>query len=100
MYIGPMEVTSDFDQNKGELTVSGALIPIKTYMDKIGNLYLRIRRRRKTQVLDFQSTDKYGFPNIFYNKGEGGRRIVLVSEKDLPKSLKKKAEDLYIGLGE
>ena len=98
MYLGPMDVETTYAD--GVLTVNGAAMDIKEYMDKIGNLFIRIRRRRKTQVLDFTSVDKYGFPNIFYQRGEGGRRIVLVSEKDVPKSLKKKGKDVWIGLGD
>ena len=102
MYVGPMDIDYDFEKKSGKLTakLSGDLIDIDTYMEKIGNLYIRIRRRRKTQVLDFQSVDKYGFPNIFYQRGEGGRRFVLVSEKDVPKNLVKKGRDIWIGLGE
>jgi hypothetical protein len=97
MYVGPMDVEHSL---KGSvLTVNGALVPIDEFMDHINNLYLRIRRRRVTQVLDFSSVDKYGFPNIFYARGEGGRRVVLVSENNLPASLKKKGEGLYIGIG-
>jgi len=98
MYIGPMDIESTFEN--GILSFNGSFINIDTYMKKIGNLFLRIRRRRKTQVLDFESVDKYGFPNIFYQRGEGGRRIVLVSEKDVPASLKKKGKDMWVGLGD
>lgn len=97
MYIGPMDVESNY--NGTTLTVNGALVSVDDFMNHIGNLYLRIRRRRATQVLDFSSVDKYGFPNIFYSRGEGGRRVVLVSENNLPASLKKKGEGLYIGIG-
>lgn len=98
MYIGPMDVDAEIEDNTVKL--NGNLININDYMGHVGDLFLRIRRRRADQVLDFSSVDKYGFPNIFYSRGEGGRRVVLVSSSSLPKGIKKKGKDMYVGLGE
>jgi len=100
MYVGPMEVEVEAVGGRTDtITVSGEFIKVSDFIDHIGSLWLRIRRRRASQVLDFSSVDQYGFPNIFYARGEGGRRIVLVSENNLPKGLKKKGKDLYVGVG-
>lgn len=98
MYIGPMDVEAEIEDKK--VTLNGSLIDIDDYMGHVGDLYLRIRRRRVDQVLDFSSVDRYGFPNIFYSRGEGGRRVVLVSQSSLPKGLKRKGKDMFVGIGE
>jgi hypothetical protein len=98
MYIGPMKVEAEIEGKN--VRVNGKLINIDDYQKAVGKLYIRIRRRSTSQVLDFKSVDKYGLPNIFYSQGEGGRRIVIVSEKHLPKKMKKKGKDLYISLGQ
>jgi uncharacterized glyoxalase superfamily protein PhnB len=98
MYIGPMKVEAEIAGKN--VSLNGKLISIEDYEKAVGKLYIRIRRRSTTQVLDFKSVDKYGLPNIFYEKGTGGRRIVVISEKHLPKKIKKKGAGLYISLGQ
>jgi hypothetical protein len=94
MYVGPMQVTSSY--HFGELTVDGCLISIEKYAKSVENLFLRIRRRTSLHVLDLKAYDKEGLPGIFSYPGEGYRRITVVTESRLPKSVKVVTDRMYI----
>lgn len=94
MYIGPMDVKSEF--NSGLLSVSGKLIPIDDFAKSVESLFFRIRRRRISQTLDLLRVDSHGYPSIFYEQGEGHRRVVVVKKSSIPKSAKAISDDLYI----
>lgn len=94
MYCGPMCVSSQIRDN--ELHISGKLISIEQFAKEVEALYVRIRRRRTTQILALHKKDKQGFYSIFYEEGEGHRRIVIVKKNDIPKSAKLIANGVYI----
>lgn len=80
MYIGPMDVTSKF--NNGTLTVNGSAIDAKKYA-KEHDLYFRLRARRNDQTFDPEAADKNGIPKI-YNKspsrGDSAGRLVVTDK--------------------
>jgi len=63
MYVGPMDVKSDWDGEAGELTVNGRMTPSKTYAAKY-EIHYRIRRRRKHMRLDLESKDRRGYYSL------------------------------------
>ena len=80
MYIGPMEVKSQFEG--GTLTISGDLIPAPEYAET-HDIYFRIRKRRNDQPFVPGVKDKSGFPLLMGRsptKGDRGRRIVFVNK--------------------
>jgi hypothetical protein len=94
MYCGPMNINSR--QEGAELHISGKLIPIDQFAADVESLYVRIRRRRVSQALTLHKRDKQGFLSIFYEEGEGHRRIVIVKKSDIPKSAKLISDGVYI----
>lgn len=86
LYIGPMDVKAE-PLKENNLKISGNLIPIEQFAaDNI--LYFRSRRRRKDQAFVPGKKDKDGYPLIYGkspSKGDIGRRIVLYTEKSVPK---------------
>jgi hypothetical protein len=88
MYIGPMNVTSQYDEKTNVLTLNGKLFESYAYA-KSHKLYLRLRARREDQRFDPDDKDSTGSPRIYGrspSKKDLGGRIVLVDEKDVPNS--------------
>jgi len=86
LYIGPMDIKVE-PLKDNILKISGNLIPIEQFAaDNV--LYFRSRRRRKDQPFVPGKKDKDGYPLIYGkspSKGDIGRRIVLYTEKSVPK---------------
>ena len=89
MYVGPMDVDSDLINNT--LHVSGSMNTIRKYVSNLSEMYVRIRRRSSSQLLDHNVTDALGYKSIFYLKGCGSRRLTVVTEMPI------KAKELYNG---
>lgn len=82
MYIGPMDVSGNYDQAKNTLTLNGALTPAKTYA-KTHDLYFRLRARREDQRFDPNAKDTAGTPKIYGkspSKGDSAGRIVVTDK--------------------
>jgi hypothetical protein len=82
MYIGPMSVTGRYDQQKNELTVSGALTEAKSYA-KSHELYFRLRARREDQRFDPDAKESDGTPKVYGvspSRGDKSGRIVVTDK--------------------
>lgn len=80
MYIGPMDVKSDFKNNK--LIVNGSLIDAKKYARE-HDLYFRLRARREDQTFDPKAKDSKGIPTVYGrspSKGDSKGRIVVTDK--------------------
>jgi hypothetical protein len=78
MYIGPMSVTSDFDDGSKTLTLNGTLTEAKKYA-KGHNLYFRLRARREDQRFD-PNAKRNNVPKIYGkspSRGDSAGRIVV-----------------------
>lgn len=84
MYIGNMNVSSNYDINKNILTFSnGKLEEAKEYANS-HNLYFRLRARREDQRFDPDAKDNKGIPKIYGkspSKGDSAGRIVVTDSK-------------------
>ena len=82
MYIGPMDVSGDYDKMHQELTVSGALIDTEDFADD-HDIYLRLRKRRSDQPFVPGEKDSRGLPLILGkspSRGDRGRRVVVTKQ--------------------
>jgi hypothetical protein len=78
MYIGPMSVTSTYDEKKNVLTLNGKLTESKEYA-KTHQLYFRLRARREDQRFDPEA-EQGGVPKIYGkspSRGDSAGRIVV-----------------------
>ena len=78
MYIGPMTVTSSYDEKKNILTLNGKLTESKEYA-KTHELYFRLRARREDQRFD-PNAQQGGIPKIYGkspSRGDSAGRIVV-----------------------
>jgi hypothetical protein len=80
MYIGKMDVKSDYDPKTNTLTfLNGSLIDSLTYA-KTHDLFFRLRARREDQKFDPNAKDNKGIPKIYGkspSKGDSAGRIVV-----------------------
>lgn len=79
MYIGPMNVTSNYNDKANVLTVSGSFYESNEYA-KTHKLFFRLRARREDQRFDPTSKDSRGIPKIYGkspSKGDSAGRIVV-----------------------
>jgi hypothetical protein len=82
MYIGPMDVTGNYNTTKNELPLNGELIPADVYA-KTHDLYFRLRARREDQRFDPDATDASGAPKIYGkspSRGDSAGRIVVTDK--------------------
>jgi len=78
MYIGPMDVKSNYDSKKNILTLNGNLTESKEYA-KTHDLYFRLRARREDQTFD-PDAEQGGIPKIYGrspSRGDSAGRIVI-----------------------
>lgn len=78
MYIGPMDVKSQYDPRTNVLYLNGNLIESKYYA-KSHNLYFRLRARREDQRFD-PNAEQAGIPKIYGkspSRGDSAGRIVI-----------------------
>jgi hypothetical protein len=78
MYIGPMDVKSNYDPKKNILTLNGNLTESKEYA-KTHDLYFRLRARREDQTFD-PDAEQGGIPKIYGrspSRGDSAGRIVI-----------------------
>lgn len=76
MYIGPMDVKSDYDPKKNILTLNGTLTESKEYA-QTHNLYFRLRARREDQRFD-PNAMQGGIPKVYGkspSRGDSAGRI-------------------------
>lgn len=78
MYIGPMDVTANYNEKNNTLTMNGSLFEAKGYA-KSHDLYFRLRARREDQRFDPVAKDTKGIPKIYgkSSKGDSAGRIVV-----------------------
>lgn len=82
MYIGPMNVSSRYDQKKNECILNGNLTEAVQYATE-HDLYFRLRARREDQRFDPTAMDKDGTPKIYGvspSKGDSAGRIVITDK--------------------
>jgi hypothetical protein len=83
MYIGKMDVASNYDKSKNILTIrNGEFIPANIYA-QTHELYFRLRARREDQRFDPMTKDKAGIPKIYGvspSKGDSAGRIVITDK--------------------
>lgn len=82
MYIGPMDVSFNYDTNNNELHLSGAFYDSREYAET-HKLYFRLRARREDQRFDPLAKDNRGVPKIYGkspSKGDSAGRIVVVDK--------------------
>jgi hypothetical protein len=88
MYIGGMDVKSNYDAQSATLTfTNGALTEAKKYA-KTHNLFFRLRARREDQTFDPDAM-KGNIPNIYGkspSRGDSAGRIVVTDK--VPKNAK------------
>lgn len=80
MYIGPMDVTSKF--NNGTLEVNGKCIDSVKYAES-KDLFFRLRARRIDQTFDPEAADKNGIPKIYGkspSRGDSAGRLVITDK--------------------
>lgn len=88
MYIGPMDVTSEYDASSKTIKLNGTLTEAKTYA-KTHDLFFRLRARREDQTFDSKAKDTKGSPKIYGkspSRGDSAGRIVITSS--VPKKAK------------
>ena len=79
MYIGPMDVTKQYDSAKNRLKISGSMYGAESYANS-KELYFRLRARREDQRFDPTAKDSMGTPKIYGkspSKGDSAGRIVV-----------------------
>lgn len=82
MYIGPMNVSSQYDKTKNIITLNGELTEAKKYA-MTHDLYFRLRARREDQTFDPSAKDTSGVPKIYGkspSKGDSAGRIVVTDK--------------------
>ena len=82
MYIGPMDVTKQYDSKNNKLKVSGSMYPAAQYAQS-KELYFRLRARREDQRFDPTAKDGSGTPKIYGKsplKGDSAGRIVVTDD--------------------
>jgi hypothetical protein len=82
MYIGPMDVTKQYDSKNNKLKVSGSMYPADQYAQS-KELYFRLRARREDQRFDPTAKDGSGTPKIYGkspSKGDSAGRIVVTDD--------------------
>lgn len=80
MYIGPMDVKSNF--RNGVLEVNGSLIDSNKYADS-KDLFFRLRARRGDQTFDPEASDRNGVPKIYGkspSKGDSAGRLMVTDK--------------------
>ena len=80
MYIGPMDVKSNF--RNGVLEVNGSLIDSNKYADSM-DLFFRLRARRGDQTFDPEASDRNGVPKIYGkspSKGDSAGRLMVTDK--------------------
>ena len=86
MFIGTMDVSVKYDQNKNELTFGDTQITdAKTYANN-HTLYFRLRARREDQRFDPTAKDSKGAPKIYGkspSRGDSAGRIVVQDKPPL-----------------
>ena len=79
MYIGPMDVTEQYDSKNNKLKASGSMYPADRYAQS-KELYFRLRARREDQRSDPTAKDSSGTPKIYGkspSRGDSAGRIVV-----------------------
>ena len=82
MYIGPMDVTKQYDSAKNRLKISGSMYEAESYANS-KELYFRLRARREDQRFDPAAKDGVGTPKIYGkspSKGDSAGRIVVTDD--------------------
>lgn len=83
MYIGGMDVRSQYNADTSTLTVTNAnLIPSKKYANE-HDLYFRLRARREDQRFDPNAKDPSGVPKVYGkspSRGDSAGRIVVTDK--------------------
>ena len=82
MYIGPMDVTKQYDSAKNRLKISGSMYEAESYANS-KELYFRLRARREDQRFDPTAKDGVGTPKIYGkspSKGDSAGRIVVTDD--------------------
>lgn len=82
MYIGPMDVTKQYDDAKNRLKISGSMYEAESYANS-HDLYFRLRARREDQRFDPTAKDSMGTPKIYGkspSKGDSAGRIVVTDD--------------------
>jgi hypothetical protein len=82
MYIGPMDVTKQYDSAKNRLKISGSMYEAESYANS-HDLYFRLRARREDQRFDPTAKDSMGTPKIYGkspSKGDSAGRIVVTDD--------------------
>jgi hypothetical protein len=82
MYIGPMDVTKQYNSKNNKLKVSGSMYPADQYAQS-KELYFRLRARREDQRFDPTAKDGSGTPKIYGkspSKGDSAGRIVVTDD--------------------
>lgn len=82
MYIGPMDVTKQYDNAKNRLKISGSMYEADQYANS-KELYFRLRARREDQRFDPTAKDSMGTPKIYGkspSKGDSAGRIVVTDD--------------------
>jgi hypothetical protein len=85
MYVGKMDVVGSIgDDNK--ITVNGKFYDIDSYMNKVGNLYFRIRKRDLPAddliQISFKTKNKEGYPIVFMTPktNKNNFRLVIIDK--------------------
>lgn len=82
MYIGPMDVTSQFNSSTATLNLNGKIIDAKRYANS-HDLYFRLRARREDQTFDPTAKDRAGIPTVYGkspSRGDSKGRIVITDK--------------------
>ena len=82
MYIGPMDVTKQYDDAKNRLKISGSMYEAESYANS-HDLYFRLRARREDQRFDPTAKDSMGTPKIYGkspSNGDSAGRIVVTDD--------------------
>lgn len=82
MYIGPMDVSGQYNAIKNVLNVNGSLYDAVSYA-KSHKLFFRLRARREDQRFDPTAADNKGIPKVYGkspSKGDSAGRIVVVDK--------------------
>jgi len=87
MYIGKMDVLSNYDSKRNVLTFkNGEIVDVETYA-RSNELYFRLRARRIDQRFDPEAKDSSNTPKIYGkspSKGDSAGRIVITD--DVPRN--------------
>jgi len=88
MYIGPMDVTAEPNNNSNGILLNGSFIEAERYA-KAHDFYFRLRARREDQRFDPKAKDGSGVPKIYGkspSRGDSAGRLVIISEETLPRN--------------